>query len=82
MMKRFVLATVAVSLGLIGISTAEAHSKRHVRHVRPWCSTHYCAHPHALYPVRRHYPILDGTEPLCGFNDGTYMRNALECGFR
>jgi len=78
MMKHFVSAAVTLSLGLIGITTAEAHGKRNLR---PWCSTHYCAPSYALHPVRRHYPILDGTEPLCGFNDGTYMRNALECGF-
>jgi hypothetical protein len=81
MKMHFVFVALAASLSLATFSSAQAHSKRHVHHARSWCATHYCAPMHVRQPAHRHYPVLDGSEPLCGFNDGTYLRNRLECGF-
>ena len=82
MKMRIVLAALVAGLSLTAFSSADAHPKRHVHRAKSWCATHYCAPKHAWQPARRHYPVLDGTEPLCGYDDGTYLRRWLECGFR
>lgn len=74
-------AILAAAFNAASFTAAEAHVKHQLRHHQPWCATHVCK-PVRQHHYVRHYPVLDGTEPLCGFNDGTYMRNAFECGFR
>jgi len=74
-----ILALIAAT-GLLTANTSLANSQAQKKSS---CTTYNCGKKVAnqTQPQYLHRHItLDGTEPICGFNDGTYLHNRLGCG--